>query len=523
MAKMRYFAGQNWVILFLSFLFSAWALTFIYHSSYIASDGRLYFNLFDDAMISMRYAWNFAHGNGLVWNSAEYVEGYTNLLMTLLMAIASFFLEKRYAVLFIQLTGIFFVLGTACYSVKIFELIRSPGSSRASAYILFAFILLYYPLNYWALLGMETGLLAMLLSAGVLFSLLYVEKLATKYLWLMIPCFGLAYLTRNDSLLFAALAFLYLIPTLTAGKKYISLFFASGLTYGLFPIGQTLFRYFYYGQIVPNTYTLKLTGMALDERLHNGWGFVQPFLRETSWVLVIVLIGLFLKPSRQKFYLFGFFLISMGYQIYVGGDPWPYWRIMAPSMPFLLLLVVGTGEEILKVIPFKLPQFACYFLLVTFVMICLYKLDAKFFKEISMQELPFDVEASHKNIETAIAINEITKENAVIGVFWAGTLPYYVDRAAIDFLGKSDPYIANLPPDLSGNISWDGMNSVPGHNKYDLTYSIQTLLPTYVDDLKWGTQDLTKWGEEHYVPVRYNKTWLYLLKDSTDVYWEKLE
>ena len=136
MAKMRYFAGQNWVIIFLSFLFSAWALTFIYHSSYIASDGRLYFNLFDDAMISMRYAWNFAHGNGLVWNSAEYVEGYTNLLMTLLMAIASFFLEKRYAVLFIQLTGILFVLVTACCSVKIFEVLRSTGSSRVSAYLI---------------------------------------------------------------------------------------------------------------------------------------------------------------------------------------------------------------------------------------------------------------------------------------------------------------------------------------------------------------------------------------------------
>src|SRR5689334_17202234 len=57
MAKLRYFAAQNWVILLPSFLFTFWALAFIYHSSYIASDGRLYFNLFDDAMISMRYAW----------------------------------------------------------------------------------------------------------------------------------------------------------------------------------------------------------------------------------------------------------------------------------------------------------------------------------------------------------------------------------------------------------------------------------------------------------------------------------
>jgi outer membrane cobalamin receptor len=31
-------------------------------------DGERYFALGDDAMISMRYARNFAHGHGLVWN-----------------------------------------------------------------------------------------------------------------------------------------------------------------------------------------------------------------------------------------------------------------------------------------------------------------------------------------------------------------------------------------------------------------------------------------------------------------------
>jgi hypothetical protein len=65
--------------------FVAWASLFIYRSSFIGIDGKRYFCLFDDAMISMRYAWNFSHGIGLVWNSGEYVEGYTNPLMTLLM------------------------------------------------------------------------------------------------------------------------------------------------------------------------------------------------------------------------------------------------------------------------------------------------------------------------------------------------------------------------------------------------------------------------------------------------------
>ena len=61
---------QNWLFILLSALFAIWALAFIYHSSYAAIDDRRYFNLFDDAMISMRYAWNFSHGRGLYRKSS---------------------------------------------------------------------------------------------------------------------------------------------------------------------------------------------------------------------------------------------------------------------------------------------------------------------------------------------------------------------------------------------------------------------------------------------------------------------
>ena len=141
----------------------------------------------------------------------------------------------------------------------------------------------------------------------------------------------------------------------------------------------------------------------------------------------------------------------------------------------------------------------------------------------SLTDYPFDNEAARKHVDQAIAINAVTDENASIGVFWAGTLPYYVDRVALDFLGKSDPYIANLPPDLSGKIAWDGMNSVPGHNKYDLNYSIKELLPTYVQGFEWGSQNLSAWAGEYYVLVKYKGVRLFLLKDSPNVDWEKFK
>ena len=41
----------------------------------------------DDAFISLRYSDMFARGEGLVFNSGEWVEGYTNFLWTLLLGI----------------------------------------------------------------------------------------------------------------------------------------------------------------------------------------------------------------------------------------------------------------------------------------------------------------------------------------------------------------------------------------------------------------------------------------------------
>src|SRR5215217_9297644 len=90
--------------------FVAWASLFIYRSSSVGIDGRRYFCLFDDAMISMRYAWNFSHGMGLVWNVGERIQGYTNLLMTLIMSIATLVFDKSIAALSIQILGVGFML-----------------------------------------------------------------------------------------------------------------------------------------------------------------------------------------------------------------------------------------------------------------------------------------------------------------------------------------------------------------------------------------------------------------------------
>src|SRR4051812_9885737 len=76
---------RPWALWALLLLLAAWGGWFIYRSSF-ALDGRRFFCLFDDAMISMTYARNLVYGHGLNWARwGEPVEGFTHPLWTLLM------------------------------------------------------------------------------------------------------------------------------------------------------------------------------------------------------------------------------------------------------------------------------------------------------------------------------------------------------------------------------------------------------------------------------------------------------
>src|SRR5262249_44701103 len=85
--QIRRWIGNNLLSVCIGLLYCIYAGIFIYRTSFLVQGVR-YFCLFDDAMISMRYARNLAHGDGLVWNpGGAHVEGYTNPLWVLYMGL----------------------------------------------------------------------------------------------------------------------------------------------------------------------------------------------------------------------------------------------------------------------------------------------------------------------------------------------------------------------------------------------------------------------------------------------------
>ncbi len=528
----KWFATRSvhtFVILIITGCFVAWGSLFIYRSSVIGIDGRLYFALFDDAMISMRYAWNLSHGFGLVYNPGEYVEGYTNPLMTLVMSLATSLFDKVNAVLAIQVLGVILTLANAYLVMLIAGRILSRANEQHRDLVrVLAFLcaLSYYPLLYWSLMGMETGLLAVLLSLSVLSALGYARDRKPTQGLLLSASLGLAFLTRMDAVIFAVPVFAY---AFFGGRKRITPTHLLALLgpFALIVVGQEAFRWGYYGELLPNTYTLKMTGMPLLFRIKNGADFVAPFLTEVWVLLVLVGAALLFDFRGSKLFLVSIFAALLCYQVWIGGDAWNLWRILSPAMP--IMLVLG-AQEILRVVaavsdtagfrryfasnPIIPSRHAPRFVSVLAVLTVLFLVNFRFLPEITMRQQSEEEAFEEGRVNAALAISRFTTRDASVGMFAAGTVPYYSGRPAIDFLGKSDRYVAQLAPDLS--------NTRPGHNKHDLEYSIKELKPTYAEGFQWSKQSVLDWAKYEYITVNYEGMSLNLLKGSEEVRWDEV-
>jgi len=141
----------------------AYAGVYIFSTSFIMNEVR-FFTLFDDAMISMRYARNLAEGYGLVWNpGGDKVEGFSNGLWMLFMALIHLLpLEISKTSVVVQAAG------AACLAANCIVVHRLaallPGATARVALAAAVVTGLYLPLNAWGWLGTEVAPLTLLVS-----------------------------------------------------------------------------------------------------------------------------------------------------------------------------------------------------------------------------------------------------------------------------------------------------------------------------------------------------------------------
>ena len=456
--------------------YAFWAWRLIEKSSLVAVDGKPYFCLFDDAMIAMRYAWNLAHGKGCCWNVGQYVQGYTSPLMVGVMALPCAVFSKSTACHAVQLLGIPTVLAVAWYTRRIFLLLTAR---RGLSLGVFVAVLAYYPLSYWSLMGMEVGLVVLLMLVALGYALRHAVARCAVFLCL-------AFLARPDFVVLAAVLLVFLF--LTHRQRAL---LAAG-AFAAFVALVLACQYLYYGDALPNTYTLKAVGVPAGDRIRDGLGFVRPFFVWTLPLLGLAAVGLWPSHRRRRLLLAALAGAVLAYQISVGGDPWPLWRMLVPMIPLALLLAASGARFLLRG-----SSLAATVAVGLALVLC----DLPFAAEILLKAKPYKSDETILNVNTALVLNQTLPPGSSIGVEWAGALPYYTDFRAIDFLGKTDRNIARMKPDTTGKVAFSGMRSVPGHNKYNLDYSIVELQPDYIQRCDWGHSNVCPWASEHYTVI----------------------
>lgn len=422
---------------------------FIAHSIIIA--GQRYFWLNDDMMISMRYARNLVRGNGLVWNPGERVEGYTNLLWTLYMALLhGLAFPTPWISLVVLLTNLGIALATLPLLSRLVHLLG--GGLLAKVATLAAFVFSAHTMSI-TVEGFETPLLTclfLLALTRILAEVAANRPRPSTYLLL-----GVLPLVHSDALILAALlgmAALMLTPDRRAVLRYAPLAV-------LFPLAQELFQLAYYGDLLPNTYYLKATRWT--GRIPFGVGYVRDFAR-SYWTLAVLAAGsVAMARDRLRTVLAAVVMIHLGYVAYIGGDVFYGFRFFQPTLPVMAALAFRGVEEL----PFPV---------VTRAMACLVTLATLPLLLFNYRELTRPAPQLVGQLQIGLLLKQDTPAHALVGDVAAGSIFYFSDRPGVDFLGKSDKRIAHESAITSG------VSPGPGHNKMDYDYAIGERKPAYV-------------------------------------------
>ena len=320
---------------------------FIFRTSFTVG-GTRYFVLFEDAMISMRYAKHFAAGQGLVWNVGEPpIEGFTNLLWVMWMSVAHVLgLSESKISLFIMLTGVAILLTTGLVTSKI---ARKVTDAPWVPVAVLAATLFDYPLVFWTLRGMEVGALVVCVYTLLWLALENEDRFSVPRTVAMGLLTSSALLIRSDGVVPVGIICLY--GFLTCSRRWVFAAIVGAFT-GAAVGGQMVGRHAYFHEAVPNTYFLKLYKISTLARMKRG-AFVALEVLALHLAVPLAIVFAGVTGARTDFYkdkqtrrlvLLGVvFAAQIGYATYVGGDAWEWMlyanRYMCVGMPALIVLV----------------------------------------------------------------------------------------------------------------------------------------------------------------------------------------
>lgn len=454
----------------------------------------------DDLFISLRYARNLVEGRGLVWNPGEPVEGYTNFLLVMYAALAGW--------LGFDMIIACKLLSTACYILIIAflayampRITKMPDAFSPSEKWLYLFIpisvaVLYPPMMLWARGGLEPHLFGLLFLVGTYLTIRASQQQnsSVSYSFFIGVIFALATLTRPEGALFYGLCMPFLvliwlreISFLGAMKKLLP----GTLSYLAILVPYLAWKWAYYGDLLPNTWYVKNTGIHRSYLIRHGFhDFSEYFLTPPFPFIFILVLSVFCYRKRivqrHTSFLLSVITIYVCYVIWIGGDYMLSGRFIAPIIP---LVALAFYENLLTLRAHSSQQlghnFVIAFLTSSFLLIGV--LNAK---DYSTSVLSGYVVAPY--------VEKHWPKKSVIAVSPAGTLPYLLpEYTYIDTFGINDKHIARAPALEPENEDQRDIFQ-PGHMKGDGEYVLSRKPDYIIFNNFWGEFLSTTAGMAYY-------------------------
>jgi len=332
--------------------------------------------VFDDAYISYRYAQNLAMGYGITWNPGfPPTEGYTNFLLVLVLA--PFIKAGLDPLLVTRVLSFICVVGMAGI---IFTVARRQYSCSATVAGMIAAIIFLVPATeVLCLVGLETVIYAFFLLITFIAGVIFIDRKQTNHSIIFSCLLFLTMLLRPEAaLLYPIIAIAFLIDS--ARHKSSLMHLMIGLLVLLALGGSYLtWKYFHFGQILPNPFYLKASGQPFISP--DGLQSIKYFMGEYTLLLFLALLGMLLaffsnrtEQRRDKILALTGASFAAAYCLFfvhINTLMDTYGRFLYPLVPLVILLatpavakVLGFIESISEHKIFVLPVLMVAYLLV---------------------------------------------------------------------------------------------------------------------------------------------------------------
>jgi arabinofuranosyltransferase len=402
----------------------------------------LYFTQ-DDTFISLRYARNLADGHGLRFNYGENppVEGFTNLLWTLLLVIPfSFHFDPLiYTKMLGICSGCFLILTAA---VLIYGYTGSRWLTRLGTWIL----ALNVTLCLWSVAGLE-----MVLFSGIVLAAIYsvpgIFGRGCRVMWVIFWSF-LAVLTRPEGIIVVVCigGILWIRSFKNRQYRRAAIMFTACIL--LLGCGYAVWKILYFQSVVPNTFYAKV-GLDLSNRLKAGYQYIRGWFIHWAWPLVILGMSAFWLKRRDPatWLLTAYICLTLCYICLVGGDFMRYHRFFVPVLGPVTVAAMGGLQAVFSarnrarfsgmvwtvIIPVLLLFTVGYF---SSNLVAHYTHFKSFDPSDPLQE------TSHRDTVLGYWLRTSFSPGTKLAIFNIGRIPYYSNFDTIDTLGLTDPAIA---------------------------------------------------------------------------------